>query len=978
MNGMNVKIVALILVAVIVAGGAGAYAILHENGNDAPLPDGDDQPIIGYSVQFDGSILGGDVVGIQSPEGTTAVVSETEGDKTIEIKGILEGDTTIFVTFSDGRTLEYTLTALKGDITIAGLKPDGTPVDEVLDSRKTYSPAGGSNWSYWTGNVLSPGVSDSVTPISKNGMREIWKVQTAVDGGSMVWRTPGSAVCIGPHTYFYDGEKSMLRCVVTSTGKEVASVRCESGSVYNMALAVGDGKVFVPTLSKGATVVRAYDATTLEQLFVSEPVSGGEVQGPVIYRDGKVFLGTYYGEYACFDTADTDETRGDETVTARWKVESEGWYNMAPAFFGSSCVIVDKGYDSKGATAYSIDIGTGAILDSMKFDREYCTSAPGSYDGKVFIAFNRVTDRDVVDPDANDGKTLTIRSFSVGSDGGFDRQSGKEWMSPVKNGGTQSIPIIWNGRLYIGGGGSTLGSNEPFTVLNVASDGSMSLAYTVGSLQTKSTAAISTAYSTADDGTVYIYLIEYGHVYEGESFDSTNGYAEIFCLRDSPGQTRADIVFTIRPSVDQFAYQSFTISPDGYLLIRNDSTLFCYGDASRTYGADDLSKAVDRIIAASAEGKVNPADVLRAESRYSALSEKDRSAIPGYGTLQNLYRTVTFKVGTDETDVRLLVGSTVLVPPVDIPEGMSLTGWTCDGKAWNVGSDRVTGDTVLEAVLAPQYTISFDADGGSETAPVKVAHSKIMGYVKTPVKEGYSFGGWYAGSVQYTPQRSMVDSDLSLKASWLKDSRITFDADGGTIKWGTGEEYIDVTESRAIPDLPIPRKSGFTFEGWFLDGKEYRAGDIYPLDRDIQVKASWSANAQRTIGDDIRITGIIPSEAEITFAAVLSGIVNTELTLLRNAAGAGGEVFNLGLYGDGIDGDQTFRVDLPVGAKLNGKVVPIFYCTDDGGGPRVVTLEGTVSDGYLSLDVRGNSSSSGMQLTFSIGAGSELSEHTRY
>ena len=973
---MNIKIVALILAAVMVAGGAGAYAVLKGDGGSGPAPGGEeDQPFIGYSVQFDGSILGGDVTEIQSPEGTTAVVSEKDGGKTIEITGILEGDTTVFVTFSDGTVLEYTLTALKGDVTIAGQKPDGTPVDEVLDSRKTYEPAGGSNWSYWTGNVLSPGVSDSATPISRDGMKEIWKVSTKVDGGSMTWRTPGSAVCVGSHTYFYDGEKSSLRCVVTSTGKEVASVPCRSDALYNMALAVGDGKVFVPTLVGSSTVVRAYDAATLEQLFVCEPVSGGEVQGPIIYRDGKVFLGTYYGEFACFDTDDTDDTRGDETASARWKVDAEGWYNMAPAFFGSSCVIVEKGFETRGATAYSVDVDTGAILDSIHFDREYCTSGPGSCDGRVFIAFNRVTDRDVIDPDASNGKTLTIRSFSVGSDGKFDRTSEKVWMSDVKDGGTQSIPIIWNGRLYIGGGGSTMGSNEPFTVLDVASDGSMSLAYTVGSIQSKSTAALTTAYSTAGDVTVYIYVIEYGHVYEGESFDSTKGYSELFCLKDSPGQTRADIVFKLRPSIDQFAYQSFTISPDGYLLIRNDSTLFCYGDASRTYGKDDLSKAVDRIIAASSEEKVNPADVLRAESRYSALSEKDKGAITGYGTLQSLYRTVTFKVGTDETDVRLLMGSTVLVPPVDPPEGMSLTGWTYQGKAWNVGSDRVTGDMVLEAVLTPQYTVKFDANGGSETASVKVTRSGIMGYVKTPVKEGYSFGGWYAGSVEYIPQHSKVDSDLTLKASWLKDSRITFDADGGTIKWETSEQYVGVTESREIPDLPTPRKSGFTFLGWFLDGKEYRAGDIYSLDRDIVVKASWTANDKRTIGDGVRVTGIIPENAQILFGKVGPGVGSAEFTLLRNAAGTGSEIFTFRIHGDGIDGTQTFLVDLPVGAVFDGREVSIYHCIKDGGELKVMAMSGTVSDGYLSLEIQGLSSSSGMQLTFSIASGSELSKY---
>ncbi len=974
---MNAKIIALALVAVVIVGGAGAYLVLY-NGDGGGGPDrdeGDDRPVIRYSASMDSTIFGKEVAGIQCPEGTTAVISGSGDGKRVDFTGIPEGDTAISVTFSDGTVLGYTLKAADGSVRITGTNPDGSVLDKALDSRKVYSFPGGSDWSYWTGNVVSPGVSDAVTPIAKAGMKELWKVQSEVDGGSTTWKTPGSPVCVGELTYFYDGQQALLRCVTTSTGEEVASVQCRSDAVYNMALAYGDGKIFVPTLVGSSTVVRAYDATTLEQLFVCEPVSGGEVQGPIVYRDGKVFLGTYYGEFACFDTDDTDTERSDETVSARWKVDGEGWYNMAPAFFGSSCVIIEKGYDSGGATAHSVDIDTGAILDSMQFDREYCTSGPGSYEGRVYFALNRVTDRDVADPDASNGKTLTIRSFQVGTDGRFDRTSEKVWMSDVKDGGTQSIPIIWNGRLYIGGGGSTMGSNEPFTVLNIASDGSMSLAYTVSNLQTKSTAAITTAYSTADDGTVYIYVIEYGHVYTGESKDSTKGYADIFCLRDSPGQTRADVVFTLRPSVEQFAYQSFTISPDGYLLIRNDSTLFCYGDVSRSYGAEDLSEAVDRIIAASSEGKVNPADVLRAESRYSALSEKDRSTIAGYETMQGLYRTVTFKVGTDETDVRLLMGSTVLVPPMDVPDGMTLTGWTCEGKAWDLNSDRIAGDTVLEAVLVPQYTVTFDSDGGSAVAQMKVARSGIMGYAETPVKDGYSFDGWYAGSVEYIPQHSKVDSDLSLKASWLKDSRITFDTDGGTIKWETSEQYVGVTESREIPDLPVPRKSGYTFVGWFLDGEEYRSGDIYALDHDIVLKASWTENGRRTVGDGVKVTGIIPDEAELTFAKMPSGVASKELTLLRNAAGNGSEVFTLGLYGDGIDGDQTFRIDLPVGSRLNGKEVSIYYCIKDGSDLKVMTLKGTVSDGYLSLEIQGNSSSSGMQLTFSIASGTDLSKY---
>ena len=187
---------------------------------------------------------------------------------------------------------------------------------------------------------------------------------------------------------------------------------------------------------------------------------------------------------------------------------------------------------------------------------------------------------------------------------------------------------------------------------------------------------------------------------------------------------------------------------------------------------------------------------------------------------------------------------------------------------------------------------------------------------------------------------------------------------------------MEVTETKEIPDLPTPRKSGYTFVGWFCDGTEYKAGDIYTLDHGIVLKASWTENDKRTVGDGVKVTGIIPEDAEVTFAKMPTGVASKELTLLREAAGSGSEVFTLGLYGDGIDGNQTFRVDLPVGTKLNGKTATIYYCVKEGSDLKVMSLSETVSNGILSLDIQGNSSSTGMQLTFSIAGGTDLSKYT--
>lgn len=965
---MNVKIVAAILVAVVAVAGIGAVLL---NGGDAPsTPEsGEEGGFTGYSVTLDGAVLGAEVESVDCPDGLKAVISSSGGSQTIEITGIPEGETAVTFRFTDGKAVECVLKESDGRVRLVGESHDGTKIDEDAVARRSYVPIGGSDWMYWTGNTDSPGVTDSVTPVTSAGMKEIWKVEASV-GGASNWKTPGSAICVGERTYYYNAQDSKLHCVVTSTGHEVASVRCVSDSVFNMSLAYGDGKIFVPTLSDGETVLKAYDAQSLKQLFVSEPVPGGEVQGAVVYNDGKVFFGTYNRYFACFDSEDVDGSRSDEAVGARWLLDGKGWYNMVPAFFGGHCIIVEKGYDLKGAIAYSVDCDTGAVVDRIEYDREYCVAGPGSYDGRVYIALNSVTDRSNANPDASTGKTLVIRSYDVGADGRFDLSSEKVWRSSAVNGGTQSIPVIWNDRLYIGGGGGTMGTSEPFTVIDIASDGTMTTAYTVD-INSKGTASITTAYSQSSNGDeVYIYLIEYGHTFAGEDSESTKGYAEIFCLRDSTGQKKADIVFRFKPSVDQFAYQSFSISSDGYVLVRNDSTLFCYGDASVSYGVDDLERAIDRIVSDSKEGSVNPADVLRAESRYSAMSDSEKAKVSNYATLQSLYRTVTFSVDGSLTDVRVLLGSTVIVPPVEVPDGKSLTGWTFGNGVWNLESDRVAGDMTLTASIVDCFRVSFDPNGGSSVQSIWVAPGVPMGYIADPTRSGYSFDGWYAGDQRYIPQESLVAEDVDLTAKWLKDSTVSFDSDGGSSAGSIG-----VTHTRAVGDLPEVKKSGYRFIGWYYGDVLFTSETVYPYEEDITLKAVWVENTSCTVEvDGVSVTGKIPEGAVLTLAKMPSGVSTNSITMLKNVAGATCEIYTLKIHGDGLDKTIELKVGLPVGKAFNGRTMTIhYYLSDDGG--KVVSATGTVKDGILEVDITGNSSSAGSETTLAIQSGTELSKH---
>jgi uncharacterized repeat protein (TIGR02543 family) len=833
-----------------------------------------------------------------------------------------------------------------------------------------YSEDTALSWSYWLGNVESPGVTDAKTPITEGSMTEIWKISDVIDGSSTNWKVPGSAICVGNYTYFFRGSDSTLNCVVTSTGVTVAKVSCPSDSVYNMAIAYGDGKIFVPTLSGSYTTVYVFDSETLEQLFVSEPIQGGEVQGAIVYYEGKVYFGTYCGEFACISSEDMDASTGNEISDVLWAVEGSGWYNATPAFFGDYCVIVEKGYDIGGAVAYCVNIDTGAIEDTMLFDMEYCVSGVVAYEGRVYIALNSVTDKEDATSETNLGKTLVIRSFMVTSDGDIDNSSEKVWMSDVENGGTQSIPVIWNDRLYIGGGGSTMGTDEPFTVIDIADDGTMSTAYTVDDLKTKGTATITTAYSTEENGyAVYIYVIEYGNVKTGESSDSTIGSADIYVLKDTVGQTTADIVFTLTPSVEQFAYQSFSISPDGYLLIRNDSTLFCYGfDTVQEYTAEDVENNIDRTLSMSEDGNINVADIERIEERYSSLSDSEKASVTNYEELQALYCDVTFVIGTESVTERVLSGCYVSVPQMAVPSGKTLVGWESSSGTWDICGSVVSSDVVLTAELEDACQVSFDTLGGSSQSAIYVSEGSELGYVPDPVKTGYTFGGWYLDGTRCYPQYSVISSDITLIVSWLKDSTVYFNSDGGS-----SASSISVVYSKDIGTLPIVKRTGYSFLGWYYGDVLFTEDTKYPYDNDITLVAKWVENDESTItnGNGISVSGAFPDDVTLTVVKPFSG--SSSLTAIKSAAsGASLDYLLLTISGDGIDGSVLFDLLLPVGSSYDGQQMDVYYYVSNVG---VTKVTGTVTNGILAVTVQGSTGGGGVQIVIGLASGTDLLNH---
>ena len=829
-------------------------------------------------------------------------------------------------------------------------KEDGGPDVDVKEV-----PA---NWSYVGGDVGSFGVTDSLTPLTREDFVEVWKISDVVDTGSMAWDVPSSAISVGDRVYYYNGSHSALCCLEASTGRTLASAECESESVFNMAIAYGDGKIFVCTCTGETTIMKAFDANDLKQLFVSEPVYGGQVQGTITYKDGKVFFGTYTGDYACFPTADTDVSRPDEVISPKWVLNSAGWYNATPAFFDDYIVLVERGFDSGGATAFFMDSDTGEVIDRLSFDLEYASSGATAYEGRVYIPLNKVIDRTETNPNEMTPEHLCIHSMEITSKG-FVRSSEVVWESDCEFGGTQSIPVIWNDTIYIGGGGKTLSTDEPFWIINIDEVCNMKTREKLEDVCTKGTAAITTGYANKENGyAVYIYLIEYGHVYAGEKADSTNGYADIFVIKDSKTEG-TEVVLQFRPDPAQFAFQSFTITDKGYVLIRNDSTLFCYGKGS-TYTASEVSDSIERFLEMAESGNVNYLDYTRIMYRYEELSSSEKAKVFNYDDLERICCELTLKRGESEEVIKVPKGVMMDLNEKTGSSGKIQIGWNHDGSGWESFRMVVDSDMTLEAVYSDSVVVTLDPKNGTEVLRMMIAEGSTLPFILDPVRSGYAFDGWKDGDGKvYEPTKTQISSDVTLYAQWLKLSTLRFDTDGGSSVAGT----YQVVYNRPIEALPTVSKVGNHFDGWYYKDQRYDVGMVYPFEVAVTLKARWVENEDTTVtnGEGLWITAKIDGSATVTMDAAYSeGLESTEIRSKMPDA----ECAIIRLKGEGIMSDLSIHIDLETTARDTDSVDIYYY--DASGLHKTI---GKVTSGKLGFDLKGSNGGGGVEIVF--GAGSQ-------
>ncbi|WP_145150152.1 leucine-rich repeat protein [Paenibacillus xylanexedens] len=151
--------------------------------------------------------------------------------------------------------------------------------------------------------------------------------------------------------------------------------------------------------------------------------------------------------------------------------------------------------------------------------------------------------------------------------------------------------------------------------------------------------------------------------------------------------------------------------------------------------------------------------------------------------------------------------------------------------------------------------VSFDSNGGNPVAVTQATYGQTIVPPTQPTKDDFSFEGWYIDSVYSLPwsfDTDIVTGDITLYAKWTSSvttaSKVTNKEDpisALTVSFDSrgGSPVLDTIArlNQAIAPPTQPSKSGFSFDGWYIDSALSLPWNFSSdtVSRDITLYAKW-------------------------------------------------------------------------------------------------------------------------------------------
>lgn len=497
------------------------------------------------------TVTDGSILQIKNQNGKSVYQEVAAGNK-VSVSGLISGK-------------EYTYTATKkGFIGKAGSFTTGSSDTINLTLTKAGAntsilPGIGSSWSNFRGNSDNNGLTGALLPTDYTNSQLYWSTKVGEGYGA---GAPSSPI-IADDAIVYTTATTIVK-VDKVTGKVLKKGKMSKTSAFNITPPTyAEGMIFV---ALGSGTIQAFNADTLESVWIYHNSHYGQPNCPITYHDGYIYTGFWSGEtakadFVCLSVHDENPSKTDEEKVATWTYTKTGGFYWAGAYACDNFVLVasDDGAASDASgkgSLISFNPRTGKVLDkndnvagdarsTICHDKDtgkyYFTSKGGYFYAATVSA---------------DGKITSLEGVQLG-------------------GASTSTPVVSNGRAYIGVNGSEqfgVNAGHSITVINLQN---MTVAYRLLTRGYPQTSGLLTTGYESVDGYTYVYFIDN---YEP---------GKIRVLKDKPGQKEAivtrtseydddndyNVLFTPKNDHANYAICSLITDEDGTMYFKNDS---CY------------------------------------------------------------------------------------------------------------------------------------------------------------------------------------------------------------------------------------------------------------------------------------------------------------------------------------------------------------------------------------------------------------------
>lgn len=503
------------------------------------------------------------------------------------------------------------------------------------------------------GNDANNAVVDVPTPIAAGEAVLTWANKLG-DGYSA--GAAGSPVLVGGNLYSYAAKQIFKLDKTTGEILETKPMAASSSFAITPP-AYAEGMIFV-ALSNGT--IQAFDAETLDSLWIYHDPLGGQPNCPITYRNGRIYTGFWNAEdrkanFVCLTVTDENVNDGEEEKLAAWTYTHNGFY-WAGAYVADDFVLVTTddgapGYLTGHGSVLSLNPNSGVLLDSL--------TATGVGDLRSTVCYDSETDAYYFTSKGGD-----FYRVKMNGNGTFQPNSLKALH--LNNGSANaktppmstSTPVVYKGRAYIGVSGvSQFGaySGHNMTVIDLDR---WAIAYTVPTQGYPQTSGLLTTCYEGDTEYVYVYFFD----------NYTPGKLRV--IRDRAGQKELDhaystvetyvesgvtktmetgyVLFTPDGAQAQYAICSPIVDTDGSIYFKNDSAyLMCL---SSTITALEVTRQPDKTT--YRPGETFDPTGMEVTAVYANGVRKDVTKYISYSkdplTLEDTELTLTYSIGRYE------------------------------------------------------------------------------------------------------------------------------------------------------------------------------------------------------------------------------------------------------------------------------------------------------------------------------------------